>query len=183
MRPAAALAAALSLCLLSALPAAARPLSADERQGLETAVTAYSRALETGDAAALTASLPPRVMRLHAGMTGLTVEALGAAMTEQTAAMLAGTRFGALVADPAAAEAAEAALADGTPVLWAVLPASFETEQAGKRVRVTQPILALRDGGAWYLIRIDPTQAQVLTAVYPFLSGVTLPPATVEPLN
>lgn len=175
--------AAFALCLIAACPAAARPLDDTERRGLDKAVTAYSRALERGDAAALTGTLPPRLMRFHAGMTGMTVAALEQAMTEQTAAMMADTRFGALTADPSAAEAAEATLADGSQVLWAVLPATFETETAGGRARVSQPVLALRDEGKWYLIRIDPSQAQVLAAVYPFLAGVDLPAATVAPVN
>lgn len=175
--------AAFVLCLLAALPTAARPLDDGERRGLDKAVAAYSRALERGDAAALTGTLPPRLLRFHAGMTGMTVAALEQAMTDQTAAMLESTRFGALEADTSAAEAAEATLADGTQILWAVLPAAFETETDGTRARVSQPVLALRDDGQWYLIRIDPSQAQVLAAVYPFLAGVDLPAATVAPVN
>lgn len=175
--------AAFALCLLAALPAAARPLDDGERRGLDKAVAAYSRALERGDAQALTGTLPPRLLRFHAGMTGMTVQALEKAMTDQTEAMMADTRFGALEADTAVADVAEATLADGTEVLWAVLPAAFETETAGARTKVSQPVLALFDEGKWYLIRIDPTQAQVLAAVYPFLAGVELPAATVAPVN
>lgn len=183
MHLATALAAALALALLAAFPAAARSLDGTERQRLDAVVAAYARALEAGDAAALTATLPPRLLRFHAGMTGMKIDALTAAMTEQTAAMFAGTRFGALTADVAAAEADAARLPDGSEVTWAVLPAAFEVAQGGQRSRVSQPILALRDGGEWYLIRIDPSQQQVLAAVYPFLAGLSLPAATVIPLN
>lgn len=183
MHLATALAAALALALLAAFPVAARSLDGAERQGLDAVVAAYARALEAGDATSLTASLPPRLMRFHAGLTGMTVESLTTAMTEQTAAMFTDTRFGALTADSAAAEADAARLADGSEVTWAILSASFEVDQGGQRSRVMQPILALRDDGDWYLIRIDPSQQQVLAAVYPFLSDVTLPAASVTPLN
>lgn len=183
MHLATALAAALALALIAAFPAMARSLDATERQRLDVVVAAYASALEAGDAAALTATLPPRLMRFHAGLAGMSLEKLTAAMTEQTAAMFSATSFGALTADSAAAEADAAALSDGTDVTWAVLPATFEVEQGGKRSRVSQPILALRDGGDWYLIRIDPRQQQVLAAVYPFLADIALPAATVTPLN
>jgi hypothetical protein len=175
--------AALCLCALAALPAAARPLDRAETRGLQEALDAYSDALVSGDAAALTASLPSRLIRVHARSAGLSESDLTDAMARQTRAMMADTRFGALRADPAGAEAADATLQDGTRVTWAILPASFEMAQGGQRSRVSQPVLALRDGRAWYLIRIDAGQQAVLATVYPFLADVALPAASIEPVN
>lgn len=175
--------AVLCLFALTALPAAARPLDRAEMRGLQEALDAYSDALTSGDATALTGSLPPRLMRFHARSAGLSAEELADAMVQQTRAMMSGTRFGALRADPAGANAADTTLQDGTRVTWAILPASFEMAQGGKRSRVSQPVLALRDGRAWYLIRIDAGQQAVLATVYPFLADVALPAASIEPLN
>lgn len=173
--------AALALSLLIALPAEARPLNRAELRGLDAALAAYSEALETGDAAALTQALPPRMLRFHAGLTGLEIDKLTQAMTEQTEAMMATTRFGALTAETADAEAAEATLADGTKIVWAILPASFTMAQDGRDARVGQPVLALREGKDWFLLRVDPGQQRMLAAVYPFLADVTFPEATVGP--
>lgn len=175
--------AALVALVLAALPAAARPLDRAEARGLERALAAYSDALQSGDAASLTASLPPRLMRFHAESVGLSEADLTNAMLQQTRAMMAQTSFGALRADPAGAEAADAILQDGTQVTWAILPAAFEMEQAGQRSRVGQPVLALRDGRAWYLIRIDDSQKAALATVYPFLAEIALPATTIDPLN
>jgi len=175
--------AVLCLCALTALPAAARPLDRAEARGLQRALDAYSDALVSGDAAGLTASLPPRLMRFHARSIGLSQQDLTEAMTQQTRAMMAQTSFGPLLADPAGAQAAEATLQDGTRVTWAILPAAFEMEQGGQRSRVDQPVLALRDGRDWYLIRIDDGQKAALAGVYPFLADIALPATTIDPVN
>jgi len=173
--------AVLALSLLIALPANARSLNRSEQRGLEAALAAYSDALAEGDAAALTEALPPRLLRFHAGLTGMEVPALEAAMTQQTQAMMEKIRFGALEADAAAAEANLSKLADGTRVLWSILPARFTMEQDGRTSRVDQPVLALRDDGEWYLLRVDPGQKRILAAVYPFLAEVDLPAMNVTP--
>ena len=63
--------AALALTLLVALPADARSLRRVELRALTAALVAYSAALASGDAEALTNAVPARVLRFHAGLSGV----------------------------------------------------------------------------------------------------------------
>ena len=178
----------LILTLLAALalaaPAAARPLDKAEAASLGTALSAYDAALTGHDSAALVAAIPPRLVAAIAAQSGMDVATLTSTMVTQSDAMLAETTFQDLGIDISAADARKARLPDGTGIVWALVPVSFVMDRNGKRTAFRQTILALNDGGAWYLMRIEqPAQRDLAATVYPFLATVTIPPGEATPID
>lgn len=173
---------ALFATLALALPAAARPLTGAETRSLEKALRDFDRALTGRDSARLVAAIPPRIIAMIAGQSGMELAALQKAMAEQSDAALAGVTFTDLTTDPSRADAATATLGDGSTVTWALVPVSFVMDKDGTRQLFRQTILALNEADTWYLLRIeDPQQRDLVAAVYPFLADVAIPPTEVGP--
>ncbi len=174
--------AATLLALLLALPAAARPLDKAEAKGLGKAVTAYLAAIGAGDAEAIVAAMPPRVVSVFAAATGMEESALKTMLVQQTAALLKGTSVRDLSADQSALDAADETLGDGARVVWVLVPTAFVSEAGGKATHNEQPLLAVREGKAWHFLRIDGEDRQEVAALaYPFLAGRSFPEAKAEP--
>ncbi len=67
---------------------------------------------------------------------------------------------------------------------YAVVPTRTIVNAKGTRVEATSPMLALKEDGQWYVIRLDaPDQFAALQAVYPDLAGVEIPPAQAKKLD
>lgn len=176
--------AALLATLLLALPAAARPLAKAEARALDTAITAYLGAIAEGDAEAVVAAMPPRVLAIFAAATGLEEKALRTTLVEQTGALMRGTKVSDLSADQSALDAGDETLADGATVVWVIVPTAFVSEAEGKAARNEQPLLALREGKAWHLLRIDGKERRDIAALaYPFLAGREFPEAKTTPVE
>ncbi len=170
------------LALLLALPAAARPLDRAEAKALDKALDRYLAAIGSGDAGTMVAAMPPRVVSVFAAATGMEEAGLKATLVAQTGALMKGTRVRDLSADQSAVDAGDETLGDGTKVTWALVPTTFVSEADGKAQRNEQPLLAVREGKAWYFLRIDGKDRQQLAALaYPFLSGRNFPEATTTP--
>lgn len=169
---------ALALALALSGAAAARPLHTDEAAGLDKALRAYLGALARGDAGRIVAAMPPRIITMFAEQAGTDPAALQGTLAEQTAALMARSRFseiGSSMPD----EAGDATLADGAKVVWAVVPARFTVTTGSRKVQNEQPLLALREAGAWYFLRIEgAAQSQMVSLAYPFLADATFPAAT-----
>ncbi len=176
---------ALFLLVLSvALPAAARPLTEDEAGGLTRAVDSYRRATMGKNAEKIVATIPPRVVNVVAGSAGIEASKVQKTLIEQTTELMKTSAVSDFVTAPGPYEANDAVLDDGTAVVWVVVPAQFVAEGNGKKTRNSQPLLALQEGGKWYFSRIDgPQQQQIVSFAYPFIAGVKLPAAVVQPLN
>lgn len=176
------LTASLALALLLASPALARPLENGEAKKLQTAVNVYLGAIERGEAERVVGSLPPRVKNVFAGQAGIEAKKLDATLTAQTEQLLHAAQFSDLSADFAGLDAQDATLSDGTSVVWTVVPTHFTIATAKGKTVNDQPLLALFEGGKWYMMRIEGAAQQQLVAVaYPFLSGVTFPAASSHP--
>lgn len=175
---------ALGLLLPLALPAAARPLSEDEAASLASALTGYGRATEAKNAEKLVATIPPRVVNVVAGTAGIEAAKIQETLVEQTKAVLKTSTISNFVTAPGPFEANDAALADGTAVVWVVVPAQFDAKSDGKSSRNNQPLLAIREGESWFFSRIDgPQQQQIVALAYPFMAEAKLPAATQVPLD
>ncbi len=171
---------ALVLAVLMAHPAAARPLDAGEAKALDTSLGAYLKAIGRSDAKGIVAALPPRVLNVFAGATGVETKKLEATLVDQTKTLMKGTKVRDVTADQSALDAGEDDLADGTKVIWVLVPTAFVTEAGGAVMRNEQPLLAIEDGAKWYFLRIDGPERQQLAALaYPFLAGREFPPATI----
>lgn len=169
---------ALALTALMALPAAARPLSTAEAEALAQSVDSYLAAIGRADAPSIVAALPPRILNVFAGATGVESRKLEETLVEQTEAVMKGTAFRDLSAGLSELDAADAALDDGSAVTWVLVPTAFTTVAKNKKTRHEQPLLALREGDAWYFLRIDGPQSQSLAALaYPFLAETSFPTA------
>ncbi len=172
---------AIALMLCAALPAVARPLSEDETKALTRSMDSYLRAIGSGDATRIVEGIPPRIVNIFAGTSGVEAHSLKKTLVDQTAAMLKGAKFSDVGADATAINAQDAAMADGTTVTWAVVPTSFTATTKTAKTRNEQPMLAIREDKTWYFVRIDgEQQKQMVSIAYPFLASVQFPEARVS---
>lgn len=169
---------------LFAAPAPARPLAADEASTLQKAVSDYLGAIGRRDASLIIAALPPRVLNVFAGATGIEARKLNATLVEQTETMMKGATFRDLAAEEGTLEATETVLADGSEVTWVLVPTRFTLQSGGKKTLNQQPLLAVREDRIWYFLRVDGEERRQLAALaYPFLTEVAMPEARVTPVE
>jgi hypothetical protein len=170
------------LALMLTLPAHARALGEEEQAALMKSVESYLRATGAGNAEKIVATIPPRILNVFAGTTGIEASKMEATLVEQTEALLKTTKIRDFSVTGGPYEATDETLADGTAVTWVVVPIAFTAETGGKKSRNAQPLLALNEGGTWYFSRIDgPQQQQIVALAYPFIAGAKLPEATSAP--
>lgn len=173
-----------ALALALALPAAARPLTADEAKSLDHAVQGYLSATSSNDAEALVRAIPPRILNVFAGSAGIEARKLTRTLEEQTRELTKGLTVRKATANETALDAEEAKLDDGTAVMWVVVPTSYEAEKDGKKTQNAQSLVAISEGDKWYFVRIDgPQQKQMATLAYPFLAKAKVPDPVVTPVN
>lgn len=166
-----------------ALPAAARPLTEAEGKGLTKAVTRYQQATERGNASAIVATIPPRIINAFVGAAGIEASKVNEVLVAQTKEILKSAKISDFTVGAGPYDATDVTLADGTPLVWVVVPAQFVTEANGQKVRNDQPLFAVEEDGAWYFSRVDGAQAQQLIATaYPFVAGVTFPAPAQTPV-
>lgn len=176
--------AAILLLLLWVLPGAARPLTDVEGRRLDRALSTYFGAWERGDAAKIVAKMPPRLLGVFAGATGVEARNLNAMLVEQVRGRLKAVRASDPEADRDGLMVEEATLADGATVLWGLLPVRFVSRSGTEAQLNEQPLLVIREGGTWYFLRIDGPEWRGLAAIaYPFLAGVAMPEPRVMPLR
>ncbi len=174
-------------CLLAislALPLHARALSDTEQTELMAAVDGYLRATGAGDAEKIVATIPPRILNVFSGSSGIEASQVQKTLTAQTSDLLKTTKFSEFQASKGPFDAQDTALADGVKVTWVVVPTEFTVETGGKKTRNSQPLLALFEEGKWYFTRIDgPQQQQIVAMAYPFIAEANLPAASSIPLE
>lgn len=174
----------LLLALSFALPLHARALSEEEAAGLTKAVTSYGRVTEAKNAEAIVATIPPRVVNVVAGTAGIEASKIEKTLVDQTKKVLKSSTIRNFVTAPGPFEANDATLADGSQVVWVIVPAQFDAEADGKKTRNNQPLLAIFEAGQWYFSRIDGLQQQqVVGLAYPFIAEAKLPTAVSTPLE
>ena len=173
---------AILFALTVAFPVSARPLDKSEARALDKAVAAYFAAIGRGDANRVVAAMPPRLVSVYSGASGLEKGKLHEMLVEQTAALMAGMRFRDFTSDQSALDAAEDSLADGTRIVWVLVPTGFVSEAEGTVTLNEQPLLAVQEGRKWYFLRIDGKERREVAALaYPFLAGKDFPEAKTTP--
>ncbi|MGB7321857.1 MAG: hypothetical protein WBC95_10630 [Albidovulum sp.] len=169
----------LALVAFWTVPAVARTLDPTDAAALDKSVSAYLQAIGKGDAKGIVAALPPRILNVYAGATGIEMSKLRTTLEKQTQALLKGTKFRDLSADQADLDATDEVLSDGETVSWIVVPSAFATVTDSIVTQHLQPLLAINEGGKWYFLRIEGPDSQALAALaYPFLADQELPAAT-----
>lgn len=167
-----------------ALPVAARPLTEGEAASLQAALTSYKIASVNKHADQIVATIPPRIVNVFAGTAGIEASQVTKTLVSQTEAMLKTTKITDFVYAPGPYEAKDEKMADGTAIVWAVVPTQFVSEADGKKTLNHQPLLALSEGGKWYFSRVDgPQQQQMVAFAYPFIAQATLPASSAAPTN
>ena len=157
-------------------PAVARDVTAEEREALATTVARFDEATKAMDMTTIIGLLPPTMLNTMATEFGLEVDALSAAMVEQSAAAMEAVTLVSFGMDVAGASFEEAP--DGMP--YVLIPTETVMELGETRIRATSDTLALLEDGAWYLLRVDPAQLELLKKAYPNLADVTLDPGGME---
>jgi hypothetical protein len=171
----------LALSLL-ATPAFAEPIPAADLPAITERVEAFDAAFRGGDMAAVFDYMPAKILTHIATQSGMTEEALKAAMKEQI-----DLAFETVTIDEFGMDMATATWAttpDGSRS-YAMIPTfTVMTVEGAGTMRSEGDTLAFNDDDKWYLVRVDdPAQVQMLTAVYPEFNGVTFAPATITPIE
>jgi hypothetical protein len=169
------LCALLALSLL--LPASARDVTEGEKGALAETIASFDAAMRSGDMARLMDTIPPSILDAMATQNNLTIEQLRAMMAQQMRDAMQSVLLVSFGMDVGEARYAE--LADGMP--YALIPTETVMEIPGSgKIKAVSETLGLIEAGAWYLLRVDPTQLPLLIQIYPGFADVEFAPGTME---
>ena len=174
-------AALLAFALLASASVEARGLSAAEASALAPRANGYAKALASRSGQGIVALMPPKVLAQMAERQGKAQAAVRSALASEVSRELRRFEIKGVTVDVAAAD--RRSLSDGTTI--ALVPT--RTKVAVPLVGVVEELsrtLALRDGGQWYLIRVeDADQRRMVSRAYPGFQGVSIPGATFRMLG
>ena len=155
-----------------AAPALAREVTEEDRGAVEVLIAQVDAAMEDGDMMAAMDVVPPALLDAMAEATGLSTEAMREAMEAALEQAMAEVEI--VSSEMRLADAEEAETSEGRPYL--LVPTETVMKVADQTLRNESDTLALEDGGAWYLVRIDDvSQIAMVQQVYPDFAGVEFP--------
>jgi hypothetical protein len=171
---------ALALVFASGI-VAARSLTDAERSGLADTVATFDASMHGADYAAVSKTIPPKVLAYIAGKGGIDVDKLREIMIEQMTKALAEVKLEAFSMDLANADYRE--LPTGEP--YVLIPTETIMDAGDKgRFKAKAQTLALIDEGKWYLLRVnEDKQVEIMRQVYPQFVGVEFDSGSVEALK
>ena len=174
------LVAALSISL-SAAPAGAQTVKAEDRAAVQVRIEQLSGLIRQGDLVGAIDVIPTRLLDAMATRFGMPRDQIKPAMRQVMAGALDGVQIDGFGMDLAAAETLTTPTGGRTYLL---IPTWTEmTIQGAGRFRADTRTLALEDGGDWYLIRVeDAPQQAMLREVYPEFVGVEFQAGTTRQL-
>ncbi len=160
---------------------AARPLTDSERSSLADTVATFDTAMRGADYAAVSKTIPPKVLGYIADKGGVDVAKLREMVIEQMTKALAEVKIEAFSMDLANAEYRE--LQTGEPYVLIPTETDMDAGEQG-RLKATSQTLALLDDGKWYLLRVnEQQQVEIMRQVYPQFVGVEFDGGSVEALK
>jgi hypothetical protein len=168
--------AALVLAALALAPVMAREVTEDEQAALEETIASFDEATRAMDMETVLGHLPPTMLAAMAKQFGLEVEALTAAMVEQSTEAMKSVTLVEFGMDMDAAKYEEDAA--GEP--YVLIPTTTVVDAGAGKMRAVSDTLAILEEGEWYLLRVDPSQVDLLKQAYPNLADVTFDPGTME---
>ena len=178
------LAAALAAGTTLAGAAAAEPLTEAQRVALDERISTFQTALVGEDYRGVVSIVPPRLQRALAAQSGLSIEELRTALGRQMTSAMLGVIVSDFEDDLDAVEVQSETLEDGTEVLWGIVPYGVTLDTGGEVLRARQQMLAVREDGTWYLVRVADSAALArLASFYPFVAGVEIPAGNVSPVE
>ena len=170
----------LALVLTSGI-VAARPLTDGERSSLADTVATFDAAMRGADYAAVSKTIPPKVLGFIANKGGMDVAKLREIVIDQMTKALAEVKIEAFSMDLAKAEYRE--LPTGEPYVLIPTETIMDTGDKGK-FKATSQTLAFIDEGAWYRVRVnEQQQGDIMRQVYPQFVGVEFDSGSVEALK
>ncbi len=169
---------ALAAFLAAAVPASARSLSGAETTSLAETVARFDAAMKANDFAAVSRTIPPKILQHIAAKAGISVDDLRDVVVQQMSQTLNDVKLVSFGMDLDKAIPKE--LPDGTPFL--LIPTETVIDVGGgEKTAVRSHTLALLDGAEWFLLRVsDEAQVAILKQVYPGFAGETFPGGTSE---
>ncbi|MGH1458466.1 MAG: hypothetical protein ACRBBT_06150 [Paracoccaceae bacterium] len=163
------LSALVALCLGLAAPLAAKGMAEAEQAALAQTIDEFSTAMKADDFARVIATLPPRLMQAMSAQTGMPVDQLRNALAAQSAQVMGDSSVETFDTDLSDLNAKTGKMPDGSKVLYTFVPAQVEMTVKGKPISQPQNLLALKEDGAWYLMRVQSDgHVKMLQAIYPF---------------
>ena len=165
---------ALLLCGVVAGPVAAQEIVAADRAAIAARVGAFDAAMRAGRIGDTIDFMPPRLLKAIATQSGVGVEELRPAMAQQAAEAFKVVKLLSYGMDLAAASTG---LTPDRSQGYMLIPTDTVMQMPdGRRIQSRSTTLALRDGGQWYLMRIDsPAHLAKLRETYPEFVGVEVP--------
>jgi len=152
-----------------------------ERSGLADTVATFDAAMHGADYAAVTKTIPPKVLGFIANKGGIDVAKLREVVIEQMAKALAEVKIEDFSMDLAKAEYRE--LETGEPYVLIPTETIMDAGDKGK-FKATSQTLAFMDEGEWYLLRVnEQQQVEIMREVYPQFVGVEFDSGSVEALK
>ena len=172
---------ALLITVVMALPAASRPLTADEQHNLESALTSFTQAIQRKRMRQVIAVVPPKVLATIAKSVRTTPQKMRREMVRELQTGMKDVRFTDMEVITGNLDARDANAPDGGAIIYAFVPMNFKMHIKLHDFAVTSSILALREDGQWYFMRVeDEGQKTILADVYPFLKNARYPVGKME---
>jgi len=164
------LATLLTATVLSApLPLVAKGLKDAEHAMLSQTVESFSTAMKSNDFEQVIDTLPPRLVNAMAAQVGVPAAQLREMLAVQSAQVMGQSTVDTFATDLSGLKAKTGKMPDGTEVLYTFVPAQVVVTAGGKTVDAPQNLLALKEGGAWYLMRVQSEgHVDMLRSAYPF---------------
>lgn len=171
--------AALALCALIAGAAPALAFDEADRLAVLARADSYEAAVTHRDYSVFVDAVPPRLLSEQAVRSNMDSDTLKQAMRVQVSEAMAGVTLDDFDLETDAMTTGDTRT--GRP--YALIPTLTTIAQDGAAPARTRTVtLAMKDGGTWYLVRIDgPDQAAALRAAYDDFSGVDLEVAPPSP--
>lgn len=159
--------------LLAGAALTAQALPPQDKQALQTALQDFVGYMQKGNTnAAIKASIPPALSHILADKMGLSVEDVYQFSQQQAATQWQKAQLESFHYDME--NAREGMSSKGKP--YVLIPYTTTVKMHGKSHVGNSHILALKDQGTWYLIRLNnPAQLQLVQEAYPDLADLTLP--------
>lgn len=171
----------LCLSLLLAAPVTAQSVDASDIAEIEALTAQFITDMESDDIAGVIDAIPPRILDHIAQSNGMEPALLRDALIQQMNQVMQTATIDAFSMD------VDQLVTGVTPIgrAYALVPTTTVLTIAGANtMEAVSQTLFLDDEGEWFMVRVDdPSQEQILRAVYPDFATINLPRGTMRALE
>ena len=156
----------------------AQAINASQMEALGKRVAEFDTAILEGDFDTIIEAVPPKVLDAMAARFSITPEQMRSVFKVQAAQAMQQVEIVSFAMDVDAAEPGETPA--GVPYVLIPTETVMELDSMGRAVARSKTV-ALLDGSAWYLVRVDDdSQITVLREAYPGFADVRFEPHTLD---